>query len=464
MVTVLSVDECKMDSQNNKSCIETEFCEIDSSGLWPNVYQEIRNESIKFDFTLIEAKKSKNKNLNRYRDVSPYDHSRIILSKGPCDYINANLIKMDQAHRKYILTQGPLPNTTSHFWLMVWEQNCKAVIMLNRIIEKNQVKCHQYWPLGTKQGREDVMIFTDVGLKVELISETESSYYITRVLRLIELKTNNSRDILHFHYITWPDFGVPQSPTAFLRFLNMVRRSGALDQNVGPPVVHCSAGIGRSGTFCLVDTCLILMKEYGNNSIKVRDILLEMRKQRMGLIQTPDQLRFSYLAIIEGSKTDWDSINDNEPIEGEVNANHRHNSEDNEDSPPLPPPRCDSLKNNLPPLPPVPPFSDDDDTPITLPPLPNEPQNAYSSSEDSSPPQTPENGPHDRNDSTSVRQRKRLEKQALTAERIQEMKRKQQQAESWNQIKRSLLQPFSFTIGALLIGGVLAFSYFTSRV
>lgn len=84
----------------------------------------------------------------------------------------------------------------------------------------------------------------------------------------------------------------------------------------------------------------------------------------------------------------------NEPIDGEVNANHKQNCEDNEDSPPLPPPRCDSLKSNMPPLPPVPSFSDDDDT-ATLPPLPIEPPNAYSSSEDSSSPQTPENGPYD---------------------------------------------------------------------
>lgn len=80
--------------------------------------------------------------------------------------------------------------------------------------------------------------------------------------RLTDLETKESREILHFHYTTWPDFGVPQSPTAFLRFLTDVRQSGALDQNVGPPVVHCSAGIGRSGTFCLVDTCLVLVGCY----------------------------------------------------------------------------------------------------------------------------------------------------------------------------------------------------------
>lgn len=76
---------------------------------------------------------------------------------------------------------------------------------------------------------------------------------------LTNIESDESREILHFHYTTWPDFGVPRSPIAFLRFLADVRESGVLDQNVGPAIVHCSAGIGRSGTFCLVDTCLILV-------------------------------------------------------------------------------------------------------------------------------------------------------------------------------------------------------------
>lgn len=122
------------------------------------------------------------------------------------------------------------------------------------------------------------------------------------ISRLEDLTTGKQREVIHFHYTTWPDFGVPQSPTAFLRFLNVVRNSGALDENVGPPVVHCSAGIGRSGTFCLVDSCLVLINDMKLDNIVVKDILMEMRKYRMGLIQTHDQLRFSYLAVIEGIK------------------------------------------------------------------------------------------------------------------------------------------------------------------
>ncbi|XP_054274518.1 tyrosine-protein phosphatase non-receptor type 2-like isoform X2 [Macrosteles quadrilineatus] len=414
-----------MESQTDHNPIELEFQEIDKNkGAWNLAYEEIRSQCSKFDYTLIEAKKTKNKNLNRYRDVSPYDHTRIVLSKGSSDYINASLVKMKEANRQYILTQGPLPNTTSHFWLMVWEQKCKAVLMLNKIIEKNQVKCHQYWPIGSKNGGEDIMEFKDVDLKVELISETDGPYFSTRVLRLTDVESGSSRDILHFHYMTWPDFGVPQSPTVFLRFLNKVRRSGALDESVGPPVVHCSAGIGRSGTFCLVDTCLILIKDNGCDNVKVRDILLDMRRQRMGLIQTPDQLRFSYLAILEGMKTDWDSINDNDPVEEEVNANHVNY--DDEEPPPLPPPRGDSLKAVV--------NSDHSPTTPDLPPLPSAPPHSSSSSEEPSQPPSPGNGTT--NSSEGMRKRKHEDRLESLKEKLQDMKTKQQQTERWNKIKR----------------------------
>ncbi|XP_068892212.1 tyrosine-protein phosphatase non-receptor type 1-like isoform X1 [Aphelocoma coerulescens] len=121
--------------------------------------------------------------------------------------------------------------------------------------------------------------------------------------RTLDLQTQETREILHFHYTTWPDFGVPESPASFLNFPFKVRESGSPSPGHGPVVVHCSAGIGRSGTFCLVDTCLLLMdKRKDPSSVDVKQVLLEMRKYRMGLIQTADQLRFSYLAVIEGAK------------------------------------------------------------------------------------------------------------------------------------------------------------------
>lgn len=221
------------------------------------MFQKIRSESSKNFYTLKESNKPQNKELNRYRDVAPYDHSRIVLKKGSTDYINANLIKVEKANRKYILTQGPLINTVGHFWLMIWEQETKAVLMLNKLIEKKQEKCTQYWP--AKIGKDYIMTMDKVRLTLEYLEFQDHSYYLTRLLRLTDMDTGDHRDIYQFHYTTWPDFGVPNSPIAFIEFLKKVRAAGVLESSVGPAVVHCSAGIGRSGTFCLVDSCLVLV-------------------------------------------------------------------------------------------------------------------------------------------------------------------------------------------------------------
>lgn len=276
---------------------QEEFEDIDSPGQWQNLYNEIRNQSQECSYKV--AKFPENRNRNRYRDVSPYDHSRVKLENTDNDYINASLINVDDAQRSYILTQGPLRNTCGHFWLMIWEQRSKAVIMLNRVVEKGAEKCAQYWP--SKEQRQ--MDFSDTGFVVTLLSEDDKSYYTIRVLELQNSKTEEIRKIYHFHYTTWPDFGVPESPASFLNFLFKVRESGSLEPENGPAVVHCSAGIGRSGTFSLVDTCLVLMdKKKDPSSVDVQKVLLDMREYRMGLIQTPDQLRFSYMAINEGAK------------------------------------------------------------------------------------------------------------------------------------------------------------------
>lgn len=269
----------------------------DSLGQWQNLYNDIRNQSQECSFKV--AKYPENRDRNRYRDVSPYDHSRVRLENLENDYINASLITMEEAQRNYILTQGPLTNTLGHFWLMIWEQRSKAVIMLNRVIEKGSEKCAQYWP----SEEERQMYLSDTGFEVTLVSDDVKSDYTIRELELKNCKTGERRDIYHFHYTTWPDFGVPESPASFLNFLFKVRESGSLESENGPAVVHCSAGIGRSGTFSLVDTCLVLIDKRQNvSSVDVEKVLLHMREYRMGLIQTASQLRFSYMAIMEGAK------------------------------------------------------------------------------------------------------------------------------------------------------------------
>ncbi|XP_062915798.1 tyrosine-protein phosphatase non-receptor type 2 isoform X3 [Mobula hypostoma] len=301
--------------------MEKKFAEIDRENRWPQSYLEIRNESQDFPYKV--AKYPENQNRNRYRDVSPFDHSRVKLQKADNDYINASLIIMEEAQRNYILTQGPLPNSCGHFWQMAWEQKSRAIVMLNRVIEKGSVKCEKYWP-STK---DETMSYEDTGFNLRLLCEDIKSYYTVRQLELQRTSTGETREIYHFHYTTWPDFGVPESPASFLNFLFKVRESGCLNSDCGPTVVHCSAGIGRSGTFSLVDTCLVLMEKCKDpSSVDIREVLLEMRKYRMGLIQTPDQLRFSYMAVIEGAKY----------IMGDSSVQKRWKELSNEDQEPIP--------------------------------------------------------------------------------------------------------------------------------
>lgn len=348
------------DHVSGTNSIEAEYNDIESRNGWCTVFQEIREkselEARQKDYTTEESKKLDNRRLNRYRDVSPYDHSRIVLKRGDTDYINANLVKMDRADRKYILCQGPLPLTVSHFWLMVWEYNSRAILMLNKLIENKHIKCHLYWP--EKMGEDHKLELPDVQLVVEYLKCAEYKNFCKRTFRLTDLESSKTREVVQFHYTTWPDFGIPSSPVAFLQFLKEVRDSGALDKDVGPPIIHCSAGIGRSGTFCLVDCSLVLIDKEGENKVSVQNVLLELRQFRMGLIQTVDQLYFSYQAILEGMKRmNNSSFDDFEELSVLVGTNQPTSDQDTENDdtpPPLPPPRSHSLTITQKPLPLIP--------------------------------------------------------------------------------------------------------------
>ncbi|KAL4234107.1 Tyrosine-protein phosphatase non-receptor type 2 [Mactra antiquata] len=344
------------------SQIEQEFEQFEAKSLWPQVYQKIKYDasllSIQENHTFGEARKPENRVKNRYRDVSPYDHSRVVLQKvqdGDSDYINASIIEVPESNRRYILSQGPLEHTTAQFWQMIWEQQCKAIIMLNKVVENRTLKCHQYWPLG-EEDDDDEMTFEESNLKVTLQEEQEYQHYVIRTFDLEDLETNEVREVYHFHYTTWPDFGVPSSPVSFLLFLDAVREKGVLERNVGPAVIHCSAGIGRSGTFCLVDSALVLVEKNGTlEDIDIQSLLISMRSYRMGLIQTSEQLKFSYMAIIEGGRK----------LLGSQGTQDSSKNVNNEDEAPPPPTRVESLSHNRrgkPPPPPVRSFPVDEES------------------------------------------------------------------------------------------------------
>ena len=230
---------------------------------------------------------------NRYRTVLPYVSNRVRLEDNANDYINASYVSVEAVSRRYILTQGPMENTIAHFWEMVWEQKSTGIVMLCKCKERGRNKCGQYWPTA-KSG------FVIAGyFMIEYLGCIWRESYCLTSLELNNLKSGESRTLLHYRYVSWPDFGVPDSPTVFLRFLSDVCRSGVMQSSMGPLVVHCSAGIGRSGVFTLTDVCTSMIEAKKSlDTLDVKEVLLHVRRQRLGLVQTAEQLRFVYLSVL----------------------------------------------------------------------------------------------------------------------------------------------------------------------
>ncbi len=217
----------------------------------------------------------------------------------------------------YIATQGPLSRTAADFWTMVWQQQANVVIMLCKTCENDIEKCHKYWP----QEEEQALTFPDRKLEVKLKSVESFPDFNKRELELTSGE-NQSRTVFQFQFLSWPDFGVPESTSSILSFLENTRQTrmdcGGLQSP--PAVVHCSAGIGRTGTFCLLDSfaTLLTQKKIKDNNPTLKDVcdaLLKMRKYRAGLVQTHQQLRYSYEAIQVLAN---DNDNDNDEKEEET--------------------------------------------------------------------------------------------------------------------------------------------------
>ncbi|XP_067252491.1 tyrosine-protein phosphatase non-receptor type 4b isoform X2 [Chanodichthys erythropterus] len=237
------------------------------------------------------ARLPQNVSKNRYRDISPYDTTRVVL-KGTDDYINANFINMEVPSKgevkRYIACQGPLPGTCSDFWQMVWEQSATLVVMLTTQVERGRVKCHQYWPNVSASG-------TYGGFQVTCVSEEGSSAYLLRDLTLTHLESKEERQICQMQYLAWPDHGVPDDSSDFLNFVSQVRSKRA--DTPEPVVVHCSAGIGRTGVLITMETAMCLIEN--GQSVYPLDIVRAMRDQRAMMIQTPSQYRFVCEAILK---------------------------------------------------------------------------------------------------------------------------------------------------------------------
>ncbi|XP_050390913.1 tyrosine-protein phosphatase non-receptor type 13 isoform X2 [Patella vulgata] len=254
-------------------------------------YEEFKNlRLIKATDECLTASLPKNKLKNRYRNVLPYDCNRVMLN-GTDDYINASHVKIDVGDSQlcYIMCQGPLPNTVDDFWLMCWQQHVSVIAMLTLDIEDLKVKCHKYWP----ELEENNLKVLNGQYEVSCESKQRLNDFIIRYIKMEDMTSGRIHRIVHLNYTTWPDHGTPDTALPLLQYLRLIH----LFHTGGPVVVHCSAGIGRSGSLVTIDTALLNMENMKH--FQIYDIVSEVRQQRYGVIQTKDQYMFCYTACMQ---------------------------------------------------------------------------------------------------------------------------------------------------------------------
>ncbi|XP_051866593.1 receptor-type tyrosine-protein phosphatase F-like [Pristis pectinata] len=277
---------------------------IPVTDLADNIERLKANDNLKFSqeyesidpgqqFTWENSNMEVNKPKNRYANVIAYDHSRVILTSVDgvpgSDYINANYIDGYRKQNAYIATQGPLPETLSDFWRMVWEQRTVTIVMMTRLEEKSRVKCDQYWPC---RGTETYGM-----IQVTLLDTVELATYSVRTFALYKNGSSEKREVRQFQFMAWPDHGVPEYPTPILAFLRRVKACNPPD--AGPMVVHCSAGVGRTGCFVVIDAMLERIKH--EKTVDIYGHVTCMRAQRNYMVQTEDQYIFIHEALLEAA-------------------------------------------------------------------------------------------------------------------------------------------------------------------
>uniref|UniRef100_A0A4W4H007 protein-tyrosine-phosphatase n=1 Tax=Electrophorus electricus TaxID=8005 RepID=A0A4W4H007_ELEEL len=239
------------------------------------------------------ARLPENRCKNRYNNILPYDATRVKLScleDDPCsDYINASFMPGNRFRREYIATQGPLPGTKDDFWRMVWEQNVHNIVMVTQCVEKGRVKCDQYWPMN-----KEPLYYGD--LVVQLLSESVLSEWTIREFRIhTEGLSSYPRIVRHFHYTVWPDHGVPDTTQSLIQFVRTVRDYMDRVVNSGPAVVHCSAGVGRTGTFIVLDRALQQLDSRA--TVDIYGCVFELRLHRSHMVQTESQYVYLHQCV-----------------------------------------------------------------------------------------------------------------------------------------------------------------------
>uniref|UniRef100_A0A3Q4I0C6 protein-tyrosine-phosphatase n=1 Tax=Neolamprologus brichardi TaxID=32507 RepID=A0A3Q4I0C6_NEOBR len=265
-------------------------------GFWEE-FEVLQQQECKLLYPRKEGQKPENKSKNRYKNILPFDTTRVeIREMDPdvpgSDYINANYIRVSEG-KVFIATQGCLQNTVVDFWKMVYQENSHVIVMTTKEMERGRNKCFRYWP--------DLHASKEFGkVLVRNVDERPAQDHILRKLEVTRLDRvgNPVRYIWHYQYLSWPDHGVPNEPGGVLWFLEEVNRTQSTIPHTGPIVVHCSAGIGRTGTIIVIDILIDIINRQGLDcDIDVPKTIQRVRQQRSGMVQTEAQYKFIYMAV-----------------------------------------------------------------------------------------------------------------------------------------------------------------------
>ncbi|XP_020781984.1 receptor-type tyrosine-protein phosphatase beta isoform X1 [Boleophthalmus pectinirostris] len=265
--------------------------QADSNYLLSEEFEDLKD--VGRNQTMDLSRLPENRGKNRYNNILPYDSTRVKLSyleDDPCsDYINASYIPGNNYRREYIATQGPLPGTKDDFWRMVWEHGVYNIVMVTQCVEKGRVKCDQYWPAD-----REPLYYGD--LVIQLMSDSVLPEWTIREFKISsESSCSYPRLVRHFHYTVWPDHGVPESTQSLIQFVRTVRDYVDRSPSTGATVVHCSAGVGRTGTFIALDRVLQQLDSKG--TIDLYGCVFDLRLHRQHMVQTECQYSFLHQCV-----------------------------------------------------------------------------------------------------------------------------------------------------------------------